>query len=373
MNILIAPDSFKGSLSSQAACNCIQQAIQAEIPHAQTALCPMADGGEGSAKLLTEHLHGNHITQTVCGPMPNQRVKTSFGWVESSKLAIIDMASASGLTLVSPNEFNPMLASSIGTGELIQAAINHGAKQIWLGIGGSATMDLGFGAMQALGFNLLDDQQHALPYGAQAIQTLKIIEQPPLPLPPITLLCDVTNPLLGDNGAARIFGAQKGANADNITSLETGYQHFDQWWKKHSHVSVAHTAMGGSGGGIAIGLHCIANATMTSGIEWIAQQLDLSNRIKQTDLIISGEGCLDSQSLDGKVVSGIAKLCRLHNKPLWIFSGSIQLDKTTQNQLGVTQSFSIADPRKSLQQNLNQAKSQLIESTKKACRVYSGI
>lgn len=351
MKILIAPDAFKGSLDSPLACQTIADALGTS-PSIETIQYPMADGGEGTAAILNRYYQAEVVACQVNGPLPGQVINTHYGWVAQQQLAILDAASACGLPLTTVEQRNPMISTSYGVGQLIQAAINNGANRILLGVGGTATMDAGMGMLQALGWKVVDSNQQPIAAGAQALQNIATIEAPTIKIPRIDVLCDVTNPLLGDQGAARIFGKQKGASDNDISLIEMGYQRIKQWCQHHGYPDISTTRYGGSAGGLAITAKTFLNATLHSGSAFIAKAYQLEQRIHNCDLVVSGEGCLDEQSLHGKVISIISKLCTECNKPLWVFAGNILLDSNCLINAGISHAQAINNPELSLQENI---------------------
>lgn len=361
---IVAPDSFKGGLDSTHASTIIAEAIHATCPDCSTRTYPMADGGEGTAAILTQQLGGNWVEHTVRGPLPQQHVSAGLGWIASTQTAIIDVAAASGLPLVANELRNPMITSSHGTGELIHAAIKLGAQHILLGVGGSATMDFGTGLLSALGWQFLDKKQQPIVEGAQGLCQLDSIRPPATTLPKLTLLCDVTNPLLDPKGAARVFAKQKGANARTIESIEQGYQHLQHWWLQHRHIDIGQIAYGGASGGIALACHLLLKSELQPGADYIAHYYGLEHAIANADVVISAEGKLDSQSLDGKVVSTICKLCQKHNKPLWVFAGDVELAQLQAQSAGIQHSIAINNNTLSTQENIQQTHTNLRNAVK---------
>ncbi len=362
MNIVLACDAFKGSLDSTTACNTLAEAIHEYSPAIATSCLPMADGGEGTADILSRHYGAEPIACQVQGPLTQQVINASFGWVSEQKLAIMDAASACGLPLIAHEQRNPMACTSYGLGQLMQAAINKGAQHIIVGLGGTATMDCGMGMLDALGWQVLDTSNQPIQPGAQGLNNLANILTPSVELPTLQILCDVTNPLLGQRGAARVFGKQKGASQSEIEYIEQGYQRFNMWCQHQGHDDISLVKYGGAAGGIAITAATMLGASLHSGSEFLANIYQLDNQIQTADLVISGEGCLDEQSLQGKVVSAIAKRCIQHNKPLWVFAGNVLLQANILAQHGISKAITINNPSLNLSDNLNRCQQHLSDA-----------
>jgi glycerate kinase len=286
---------------------------------------PLADGGEGTLEAIAGCLpDAQWITQKAMGPLPDQRVEAKYLWLAQSQTAFIEMAQASGLTLLKPSERNPALTTTFGTGELIKNALNQGAKKLYLAIGGSATNDAGVGMLMALGWQFLDNLSNSIHLGGnQLIKIQQII--PPQASQAIfhnvEIFCDVTNPLYGNNGAAQVFGKQKGADKNMIKNLDQGLKHFSDRVRQQLGINVNFPGAGAAGG-LGAGAKLGFDAKISRGIERIAELTGLEANIQASDVIITGEGQFDQQSLQGKVIYGVLTLARKYHKPVIVLAGT---------------------------------------------------
>lgn len=321
MKILIAPDKFKGSLTALEVCEITEDSIQNILPDAQITKIPLADGGEGSLDVIEKSIKFNRVYLEVNDPL-FRPAKTYYGLL--GNVAYIEMAKASGLQLLCSSEQNPMRTSSFGTGELIVDAINKGAKLVNLFVGGSSTNDAGLGMASALGYKFKDNNNKLLkPIGENLNRVTKIENPKQISFDNIefNILTDVTNPLFGINGAAHVFAKQKGATDSEIIELDNGLMSFSKIIYSSVGIDISQIQGSGAAGGIGAGAMVFCNAKILSGISFILDKLDLNNNVAQSDFIITGEGKLDSQTLDGKVVHGIIELCKQHNKHIGILCG----------------------------------------------------
>lgn len=326
-NYLIAPDSFKGSLSAIQFCDIAKQVIHNIAPQATVLSYPMSDGGEGFVDSFV--YAGVAEKQSLwVSDARGKKTKAIFAWQPESQTAIIEMAQASGLPKIRPDERNPLQTHSYGTGQIIQAALNLGAKKIVLGLGGSATNEGGAGALQALGVQLQDSAGQEIGLGGQALGKLASIGNIPAHLLDIEwqLACDVTNPLLGDDGATAIFGPQKGVNPNNYNQLESGLENWASVIESKTGQNIRDVAGSGAAGGMAGGFIGVLNASVTPGFDVLNQTLQLETVFEksQIDLVITGEGKMDSQTRFGKLPMRIAQLGLAHNVPTIGICGSLQ-------------------------------------------------
>jgi len=326
MKILIAPDSFKESLAAFAVAQQIEAGIREVIPDAECRLAPMADGGEGTVLAMVAALNGRLCRKMVTGPL-GQPVDAVYGLSGAGHTAIIEMAAAAGLALVPSAQRNPSRTTSFGLGELIVDALDQGARHLIIGIGGSATNDGGAGMAQSLGIGLRDGVGAPLPFGGGALERLAEIDMTMLDKRlfdcRIEAACDVDNPLTGPRGASAVFGPQKGADAAMVKRLDAGLSHFASIIRQQLGVDVAALAGGGAAGGLGAGLHAFLGAELRPGVEIITQAVGLPDLIGWADLIITGEGRLDGQSLGGKVPVGVARLAATLGKPVIAIAGSL--------------------------------------------------
>ena len=358
MKIIIAPDSYKESLTAMEVATAIEAGFRQVMPDAEYIKLPMADGGEGTVQSLVDASNGTIIEHQVTGPLGEQ-VPAFFGLMGDDKTAVIEMAAASGLHLVSPNLRNPMLTTSYGTGELILAALDHGVDHIIVGIGGSATNDGGIGMAQALGVQLLDNKGQALGFGGQALAQLATIDishiDPRLAHIKLEVACDVDNPLCGKKGASHIFGPQKGATPAMVAELDQHLAHYAAIIKRDLAIDVKDMAGAGAAGGMGAALLGLFNAQLRSGIEIVIDAVHLGNIIKDADLVITGEGRIDSQTIHGKTPIGVARTAKKYHKPVIGIAGCLSQDCGVVYDHGIDAVFSVVPAAMSLEHAFNNA------------------
>ena len=319
MKILIAPDSFKGTLTANEVCEIIGQAFNNRI-NAEITKLPAADGGEGLCACLKEIIGGETVKTEVCGVF-GERMTAEYLMLKD-KTAVIETASCAGLPLAGDNK-NPEKATTYGVGELITHAVNNGAEKILLGLGGSATNDCGFGMASALGYKFTDENGEVfIPTGETLLKVKNITKPEKIINIPVTAACDVENPLYGENGAAYVFAPQKGADKDMVRRLDNGLRHASEIIKRDLNISVSETKGSGAAGGMGAGAVAFLGAELKKGIDILLDAADFDKKSTDADLIITGEGRLDSQSVNGKVISGIAKRAAKHGKPVIAICGS---------------------------------------------------
>jgi glycerate 2-kinase len=336
MKIVIAMDSFKGSISAERVCRIVAETIRSAAPGIEAVEKPMADGGEGTAAALMAAAGGRWIKVAAMGPLPEMQVDAGFVWLPDSRMAIVEMAVASGLTLLEPGRQNPLKTTTYGTGQLIDAAIKHGAHRILLAIGGSATVDGGVGAAMALGWSFLDSAGREINLGGGELSKIERIAPPPTEvLVPVDVLCDVNNPLCGEHGAAYIYGPQKGATPEMVKALDAGLLHLARITKEQLGRDIAHLPGAGAAGGLAAGAMAFMNAHLVSGIDEVMSVSRLQEELADADWVITGEGKFDSQSLRGKVVSGVARVARQSGVKVAVIAGQVALDPDTYRTAGV--------------------------------------
>lgn len=344
MRILLAPDKFKGSLTSLQVCEALQQGLEAALPHASYIQFPLADGGDGTTDILTWHTGGERHTVSVQDPL-GRPITAAYGLAADHTTAFIEMADASGLRLLKPEERRVMQTSTFGTGDLIKAALDHGATHIILGIGGSATNDAATGSATALGYQFRDAQgQPVNPVGGTLshIATLhKDHLHPRLHQTRFTAICDVTNPFFGPQGAAHMYASQKGATPQEVTKLDNGLRSLARVIKTALAIDLQNIP--GAGGGFGGGAHAFLNATLRKGVDVIFETTHFEQQIKNADLIITGEGKLDTQTLQGKLIEGVATLAKKYQKPLYVITGKNELTPTQLNKLGIVYAIALTD------------------------------
>lgn len=357
MNLIIACDSFKDALPASEVCQAIAKGFQIANPTIRSILLPMADGGEGTAEILTKHLNGSMVSLVVNDPLLRP-TSAQYGLSADGQIAIIDMAQASGLQLLKPEERNPMLASSFGTGELIQDALQKGVKKIILGIGGSATNDAGMGMATALGYRFIDHNGKELKGTGADLQLVHKVEKTNATLPQVEVLCDVENPLFGPTGAAFIYGKQKGGNPEMLEALNIGLQYF----ANQINSELADTPGAGAAGGLGYGALVFLNASLKSGIDSVMEYSNFEYYLKDADLVITGEGKIDHQTLHGKLIAGICKRARQYKVPVIALSGSMKIEPEETKTLGLQAAFSILNAPMQLAEALRETP-KLLEQT----------
>jgi len=323
VKILVAPDKFKGSLSAVEAVAAITRGWQLVRPGDLLEPAPIADGGEGFAAALCLALDGEWVRCPARDPL-GREIEARYAWVEKERLAILEMSEASGLWRLQPHELDPLRASTYGTGQLIRAAAERGAGKILVGLGGSATTDGGIGMAAALGYETLTSDGEdlaAIPENLTALT--RIVPDAAIELPEIIAACDVQNPLLGPRGTAQVFAPQKGADPKTVAALEMHLENLADVVTTDLGCDFRETPGAGAAGGIGFGLMSFCGAKMRSGFDVVAEALRLEERVAACDLVITGEGRLDAQTLEGKGPAGVASLARRHGKPVLAFAGSI--------------------------------------------------
>ncbi|WP_159796597.1 glycerate kinase [Streptococcus halichoeri] len=374
---VLAPDSFKESLSAIQACQAMTKGILAVFPDADVCSFPMADGGEGTVDALLQALGGKRIDLTVSGPLVKEQVRAYYGWFPKQQLAVVEMAKANGLELLASSKRNPLRTSSYGTGQLIRHALNQGAKRIILGLGGSATNDGGAGMAQALGLSFIGQDQQILPAGLSGgtLAEVSALDMTALDSrlaqTEIILACDVTNPLLGPSGASQIFGPQKGATAQMIPILEENLKHYARLLQQAVGRDVALQAGAGAAGGLGASLLALTNAQWQLGSNLIADLLDLEGAIKNADYVFTGEGRIDGQTAFGKVPLGVANLAQKYNKPVYACVGQIDQGSAKLYQAGITAIFSLVPGPISLPDALAQGAVHLETTVENICRLLA--
>ncbi|NDO81937.1 glycerate kinase [Citrobacter sp. NCU1] len=344
MKIVIAPDSYKESLSALEVATAIEQGFREIWPDADYVKIPVADGGEGTVEAMVEATAGRMVHVKVTGPL-GKPVDAFYGLSGDERSAFIEMAAASGLEQVPPELRDPLKTTSWGTGELIRRALDAGVEHIIIGLGGSATNDGGAGMMQALGARLLDSRQNEIAPGGAALETLAQIDisqlDRRLAACRIDVACDVTNPLTGNEGASAVFGPQKGATPEMISRLDKALAHYAQLIARDLDVDVSDLAGGGAAGGMGAALYAFCGAELRSGIEIVTDALHLDACVIDADLVITGEGRIDSQTIHGKVPVGVASVAKRYNKPVIGIAGSLTADVGVVHQHGIDAVFSV--------------------------------
>ncbi|MBO7288392.1 MAG: glycerate kinase [Clostridia bacterium] len=356
MNVVIAIDSFKGSLSSLDAGMAAAQGIQRAIPNANIAVRPIADGGEGTVEALCVALGGVKISIDVTGPL-GDTVKADYGIIPKSRTAVIEMSAASGITLVPEHKRNPLNTTSYGVGEIISDAIERGCRTFLIGIGGSATNDGGIGMLQALGFDILNKDGNPVSKFGRGLEEVCSISgdnvNPNLWECSFTIACDVKNPLCGEMGSSRIYGPQKGADEETIIKMDKWLANFADISKCNFPNANKDAEGAGAAGGLGFAFCTFLNGKLTAGIELILRETRLEEYIKTADIVVTGEGRLDGQTVMGKAPVGVAAIAKKYGKKVIAFSGSAGSDAYLCNQNGIDAFFPIVRGACSLEEAMN--------------------
>ncbi|HBC6430353.1 glycerate kinase [Citrobacter amalonaticus] len=373
MKIVIAPDSFKESLSAMQVATAIEQGFREIYPDAQYVKLPMADGGEGTVESMVEATEGHYHFIDVTGPLGTP-VQARWGILGDGKTAVIEMAAASGLHHVPPEHRNPLLTTSYGTGELILAALDRGVEHIILGIGGSATNDGGAGMLQALGIDLLDEKGDALPEGGGALSKLATIDtshaDPRLKTVSVTVACDVNNPLCGPTGASAIFGPQKGATEAMVAALDGALAVYGKRLQEFTGRDVMNAPGAGAAGGMGAALLGLLGADLKPGVEIVINALQLERLVADASLVITGEGRLDSQSICGKTPIGVARCAKRYQKPVIALAGGLTQDHQIVHEHGLDAVFSVLTRIATLPEALEDAEYNLRISARNIASVW---
>jgi glycerate 2-kinase len=318
VRILIAPDKFKGTLSAREVADAIAAGVRDVLPDAKIDIVPLADGGEGTAEVITNALGGSWMDCSAHDAL-GREIQARYGWIEGSKLAVMEMSEAAGMRRLKSNELNPEIASTFGVGEMILGATNRGASEIIIGLGGSATNDGGFGMARALGFRFLGEKEIERTLDLATLQRIQKPED--LKLPKIVAAVDVKNPSLGENGATRVFGPQKGVAPQKVDKFECALARLADVVAKNFGFDHRNEAGAGAAGGLGFGLLSFCGASIRPGFDVVAEAVGLETKIKDVDLVITGEGSLDRQTLEGKTPAGVANLAREFGKRVFAFVG----------------------------------------------------
>ncbi|MCK4418533.1 glycerate kinase [Candidatus Aerophobetes bacterium] len=372
MKIVVAPDSFKESLRAKEVAEIIEEGIKRVFPQVEVIKVPLADGGEGTIEAILEARGGKVISQEVASPL-GERIKAHFGILDDGFTGIVEMAQASGLSLVPQSQRNPLLTTTYGTGELIKATLDRGCKRIIVGIGGSATVDGGAGMVQALGANLLNGKGKQISFGGGSLGEIVSIDMSSLDSrvknTEVLVASDVDNPLCGPKGAARVYGPQKGATPEMVKTLEKNLAHFAMMIKKYLNKEVKNIPGAGAAGGLGAGLIAFLGAELRPGIKLMIEASRLEERIKGADLVISGEGRIDEQTVYGKTPVGVAEMAKKEKIPVIIIGGEIRGDVEALYERGVDAVVSCIDRILPRAEAMKEAKETLRQATERAMRL----
>lgn len=371
MKVVIAMDSLKGTISAVEACERIRDAIHSAAPDVETVLLPMADGGEGTASALMTARSGEWIPCKAMGPLPEQQVDAGFVWFAEDQTAVIEMASASGIMLLTEDQLNPLKTTTYGTGECMGAALDYGARRIILAVGGSATVDGGVGAAMALGWQFLNEANEPIGFGGEGLREIARIVPPEQRVAvPVEVLCDVDNPLTGPDGAAAVFGPQKGATAAMVDQLDEALRHWADCARQQLDVEIDHVPGAGAAGGLSAGMIACADAKLVPGIDTVMEASGLRVALAEADWVISGEGRFDEQSLRGKVVSGVLRMAQGTGAKVGVIAGSIQVSESLCREAGLTFAWAAAPDGVPLKEVSKTAKEDLSATARRFAQTY---
>jgi len=354
--IVVAIDSFKGSLSTFEAGKAIEEAAKEVYENAEVSISPIADGGEGTVEAIISATNGEIVRTVVCNPL-GEKIEATYGFIPHTKTAIIEMSAAAGITLIEESERNPMNTTTFGVGEMILDAISKGCRKFVIGIGGSATNDGGVGMLQALGFEFLDKNGKQVLLGAKGLKDIAVIRTEnavkELKECYFCVACDVKNILCGENGCSAIYGPQKGATPEMIKDMDLWLEKYAQLTKKVIPTSDDNIPGTGAAGGLGFAFMSYLDATLESGIELVMKETELESYIKDADIVVTGEGRLDGQSYMGKAPVGVAKLAKKYNKTVIAFSGCVTEDAIACNEHGIDAFFPIVRKPCTLDEAMN--------------------
>ena len=351
MHILIAPDKFKGSLSAREVAENIALGLRDVLRDANIAIVPMADGGEGTAEVICDALGGSWLKCKAHDPL-GREIDARYVWIADRKLAVLEMSEAAGMWRLSRDERDPLRTDTFGVGEMILNAAQYGAREMIIGLGGSATNDGGFGMARALGFRFDYEHEHEKKVTC-LFHLVKIAKPKELTLPKIIAAVDVRNPLLGENGATRVFGPQKGAADDKIDNLERALAKLADVVSKEFGVDYRDEPGAGAAGGLGFGLMSFCGARIRQGFDVVAEAVRLESKMKDVDLVITGEGSLDRQTLEGKTPAGVAQLARKLGKRVFAIAG--RRDENRQVRELFDEVYALAEPGMSERENIKRA------------------
>jgi glycerate kinase len=373
MKIVIAPDSFKESLSSEAVAEAIGRGFASIFPDAEQVLLPVADGGEGTTEALVAATAGQLFKQSATGPL-GVMVEAFWGLLGDGKTAVVETAAASGLDLISTDQRDPLSATTRGTGELILSAIDNGAKHIIVGLGGSATNDAGVGMLQALGASFLEVTGKEIPVGGAGLAHLHSVDLSNMDerLKDVTfnVACDVDNPLVGENGASAIFGPQKGATPDQVALLDENLAHFAEITRATTDKNIVNIPGAGAAGGLGGAFLGYLNAELKSGIDIVLDTVEFEKHLEGASLVITGEGRIDSQTIRGKTPVGVSKRAKaLADIPVIALAGSVAADADVVFEHGIDALFSVVPGVVTLEKALADADTNLVKTARNAAQL----
>jgi glycerate 2-kinase len=372
--IVLAPDSFKESMTAKEACIAMEKGIKKVNSNISCIHVPMADGGEGTMQSLVDATNGKIHSLEVVGPLGN-KVEAQYGILGDGEIGILEMASASGIHLVNPEKRNPLLTTTYGTGELIKACLDHGVKKLLIGIGGSATNDGGAGVIQALGGKLLDKQGDELAFGGGDLGKLSSIDlsnfDNRLKDVIVEVACDVSNPLCGESGASNVYGPQKGASREMISILDDNLRHYADIIKKELDKDVLDIPGAGAAGGLGAGLMAFLNGNLKKGIEMVIEYAGLEEKVKDADMVWTGEGSIDFQTQYGKTPLGVATIAKKYNKPVIALAGRVGDGIEVLHENGIDSIFGITKGATSLEEALVKGQENIEKTSENIIRLMN--
>lgn len=372
MNIVVAPQAFKGSLDALHVGQAIARGVRQVFPQAHVEILPVADGGEGTVRALVQASGGQTVTTRVMGPL-QRPVNATWGLMRNGEIAVIEMAAASGLPLIRREERNPLKTTTFGTGELIKHALDHGVRQIIIGIGGSATNDGGAGMAQALGARFLDRDGQELRPGGGNLGRLERIDvsglDSRLQNVEVDVACDVNNPLYGPTGATHVYGPQKGADAGMIEYLDTALKHYAEIVSRDVGKDIASIPGGGAAGGLGAGLVAFLNARLRPGVDIVFSAIDIERKIQEADLVFTGEGRMDRQDLYGKAPVAVAALAHRHGVPCIAVVGSTGRDYHVVYDHGIDAVIGTVNRPMTMDRAISESFKLIVEAAMRACRL----
>jgi len=365
LKIALAFDSFKGTVSAEDACSVVESRLKMLLPEADILSIPLADGGDGTIEALTAARNGYMIDAgQVTGPLPEMKGPGVYGWLPDDNTAVIEMARVSGLSLLKPSQRNPLRTTTRGTGELIRDAVERGAQAILLTLGGSATVDGGTGAARALGWRFLDSYDIDVSEGGQGLNSIRHVLAPakPFNLPVMKVLCDVNNPLCGKNGAAAVYGPQKGATPAMVKRLDDGLANLAECLENRLGIDITRIPGSGAAGGFGGGAVAFLGGELTPGFNTVAETVRLADSLKDCDWVITGEGQIDEQSFQGKVVSGVRNYARDAGVRIAVITGRVKISTERCKQEGIDEILEL-DGDESRLPKPSEVKSRLLTAT----------
>ncbi|SHE54969.1 glycerate kinase [Tissierella praeacuta DSM 18095] len=372
--ILLAPDSFKESMTAKEVCHAMERGIKKANNSISCIHVPMADGGEGTMQSLVDATNGQIYTVEVIGPLGNE-VEASYGILGDGETGVIEMASASGIHLVPSEKRNPLITTTYGTGQLIKSCLNHGVKKLLMGIGGSATNDGGIGVVQALGGKFLDKEGKELGFGGGELDKLVTIDlsnfDNRLKDVIVEVACDVNNPLCGKQGASYVFGLQKGATPEIMKVLDNNLRHYGILIKEKLGIDVLYESGAGAAGGLGAGLMAFLNGRLNKGIDMVIKYSKLEEKLPYADMVWTGEGSIDFQTQFGKTPIGVARLAKEYNKPVVALAGRVGTNIETLYTMGIDSIFSITRDITTLEEALEKGQENMEKTAENIIRLMN--